>query len=432
MAFILIAIAATIPILIWTIIFYQFRPENKKMLAMTFIAGCFSTGIIFYYQSFWGQSINLLFFEIQAVDFKNSLTSFSTEYFTQSFLVFVFGVGMMEEFIKHIVIRKEKPAGLVLFVIFILTCITIFIFFKIITLSYTLNHIVLLGIMWGTFYLFYLVHKQLKYTSIDQVILVSIMSALGFAFIENIHYGFNIIKMPHWNTGTLISVMLGRSILVVMVHTLCSGIFGYYYGLSLFAGPYLKKHEGEKKNFFLFTWLQKILHFSKKTLFAEEKLFQGLLLAMFFHGIYDFILEINFNISHLFALIGIKTSFNFPLYPFFMVIYLIGGYLFLEYLLQEKKNHIKFGLVGTKAMPEEDYVNLIKKIKNIEHNKEVKARFLKDGYGTNEELIQLQKQTAYLKKYKLLHEKYINNKWISPANFYIYQKEIELIASESA
>ena len=129
---ILAALIAAIPIFIWALIFYNIRPTNKWLLVFAFIAGCFSPVIVLLYQKFWGTSMNLIFFEITPINFKTSLTEFSSDYFLQNFLVFVFGVGMMEEFVKHFVVRKEKPAGLVVVGIFLLLCATIYGVFKLI------------------------------------------------------------------------------------------------------------------------------------------------------------------------------------------------------------------------------------------------------------------------------------------------------------
>lgn len=418
---------AAIPICVWVSIWQKFRPESKDMLVMAFIAGCFSTAMVILYQKLWGNTINIIFFEFTPINFKHSLSEFSTEYFMQKFLVFVFGVGMMEEVVKHFVIRKEKPGSLVVVALFALVASSLYVIYQLLFGSVIGSHALTLLAAWGTFYTFVLVHKRLKFNSIDQVIMASIMSALGFAFIENILYGTRILAMRDMGYGSTAMILTIRSIFTVMIHMLCSGIFGYYYGLSMFASPYLKKQEVEGKKFVAFEWLRKILRFSKKSIFEEEKMLEGLIIAMVLHGIYDFILETNLNLKDVLGVFGLDVGINFPLHSLAMAAFLIGGFYYLKKLLIEKDNHIKFGLVGTDAMPEKDYNELLQTIKKMEDEKEVEKKFVKEGFGSTEELRELQNQFNYLQKFQLLEKKYVGDEWISTDKLHEFQKEVDEI-----
>lgn len=82
-------------------------------------------------------------------------------------------------------------------------------------------------------------------------IVYSVAGALGFATIENVFYVFEY--------GTATGIF--RALFSVPLHALCGGIIGYYLGMN-------KVHKGEKKYF----------------------LAAGLMIAILFHGAYDFVL----------------------------------------------------------------------------------------------------------------------------------------------
>jgi RsiW-degrading membrane proteinase PrsW (M82 family) len=84
-------------------------------------------------------------------------------------------------------------------------------------------------------------------------IIFAVVASLGFAALENIFY---VVE-----GGVYVGVI--RAVLAVPAHALFGGLMGYYFGLA--------KFEKDKKK--------------EKALFSK-----GLLLAVFFHGIYDFLL----------------------------------------------------------------------------------------------------------------------------------------------
>jgi len=253
------------------------------------------------------------------------------------------------------------------------------------------------------------------------------MGALGFAFVENIVYLQNVIESTDGELTKVIGVFVVRAVLVIMVHLLCSGIYGYYYGISLFAGPYLQKHENVNRNSIFLKFFRRVLRFSKKTVYKEEKVIEGLIVAMVIHGLYDFILETKLTIGDLLGFVGIESKINFPIFSIVMVLYFIVGFWFLNHLLNEKNNHLKFGLVGTKAMPEEDYVNLLRKVKGMKKDEEVHKKLLEEKWASEDELKELKDRIEYIKKFDLLEQKYLSNKWINKETFDAYKKQVESI-----
>ena len=55
--------------------------------------------------------------------------------------------------------------------------------------------------------------------------------------------------------GAFAGNVLGRSVLTTMVHILSTGIMGYFFALSLFAGPYLRERHKEGHGYRLTRWI---------------------------------------------------------------------------------------------------------------------------------------------------------------------------------
>jgi RsiW-degrading membrane proteinase PrsW (M82 family) len=424
-------IFAAMPILLWSYIIYRLRPEKLKMVFLAFLVGCFSPVLMLIYQKFWGKTINLIFFDLEPISFVDSLSQFSTNSFLQSFLVFVFGVGMMEEFIKHLMIKKEKPPGLVIFLILALVIGTVFVILKTFLGDVSSGTYQLLISAWLTFYIFSLFHRHLELTSIDQVILISIMSALGFAFIENIHYMISIYE----RTGDIrkvANVLALRSLLVVMIHVMCSAVFGYYYGISLFATSYLQKHHLAKKPSLLNRLLHKILGFKDSELFKQEKMLEGLILSMLLHGIYDFIIDINISVGEFLTFFKIPSNSDMDLYLPMVALYFVGGFLMIRKMLKEKNNHLKFGLVGSKALPEGDFNRLLGEVDKIQHHQQLEERVINSKEATREEIAEVSQKIAYIKKMGLLEDKYLQSNWISKDKMLQYRQQIQALKKHYA
>jgi RsiW-degrading membrane proteinase PrsW (M82 family) len=314
MLYLIAIVLALGPALGWIYIFNKQNPETRKAIFLTFVAGMLSTAIILVYKYFWDEAVNLIFFEVKAVSFKESIMNIF-EYETMGLLTkaasegifkailgtfFIFiGVGALEEYAKHWVVKTFDHS-----------------FFR----------------------------------SIDDVIELSIVAALGFAFVENVLYFVN-----HWHdlsSAQLAFFVFFRVTIVTMVHVLCSGVFGYYYGLAYFAGPVLKDEEREGRKLFFTKTFHKIFHLKSETIFRDEKILEGLIISIGLHAVYDFVLQLNLTFASIFSWIGLNIPINIPLHVIIMPLYLIGGYFYLMYLLQKKEDHKKFG----KLVLREEYV----------------------------------------------------------------------------
>lgn len=123
-----------------------------------------------------------------------------------------------------------------------------------------------------------------KIKDVDDAITLSIIVGLAFSFIETIIYAINVGDM---------AIVLPRAMLTMPIHVICSGIFGYYYGLARYAKPILEAQHKQKKYQIKFKWLHTVLRMKKSDIYEEEKTAQGLVLATLFHTIANVLFELD-------------------------------------------------------------------------------------------------------------------------------------------
>jgi RsiW-degrading membrane proteinase PrsW (M82 family) len=305
---IIVFITAIIPALIWSYTFFKQHRIAKWLMIAVFVGGMIAAKAILVYQGYWDQTVNLIFFKVSLVDFRSNIESLVAHTVLATFFTFL-GVGAMEEFLK--------------------------------------------------FWLMRLISKN-WFQSIDDVILLAIVSALGFAFLENLlYFSSNWEKL---NVAGFFVFALMRVTVVTMVHMLCSGILGYYYGMAFFASPMLKIQYVKQKRHPVIQFVKKIFHSRSSAIYYDEMYSIGLVLAMVTHAIYDFFFSIDFKI------LGIPATI--PI----IFIYLFGGYWFLMRLFRKKDLNLKLGLVGTHVMPKEDFVKLLDEINAIKEKMAAEAQ----------------------------------------------------------
>ncbi len=280
---------AFIPVVIWLKIFLAKHPEKRSHVVITFIFGIISAVLVLGYQSLWGKGpINFIFFEAEALNFQENIRGMITNSILASFCIYM-SVGVMEEVTKHYATVKAD---------------------------------------------------RRVFESIDDVIELSIVAALGFAFLENIGYFFSLIVED--KTENLLSTFLVRSVFVVFIHILCSAIYGYFYGLGHFAKPYMQMEIQKGRKFTVANFLHKLLHFRRTEVFREKMMMEGLVISVVLHGFYDFVLDTNFVIT-----IGDVSR---PLYVIMLPVYLIVGFWYLSFLLSKKENLEHFGHIEEKPL----------------------------------------------------------------------------------
>jgi len=115
-----------------------------------------------------------------------------------------------------------------------------------------------------------------------------------------------------------------RAIFSTFAHILFSGIYGYYYGIAYFADPIWSEQVRKKRHFFV-NLIHTVMHMKRNRIFANEKVTEGLCIAVILHAFFNIMLEMNLT--------------------FFMVPFLVLGYSFLDYLFKRKENLKTYGFI---------------------------------------------------------------------------------------
>ena len=153
----------------------------------------------------------------------------------------------------------------------------------------------------------YIKHLVLRFSdeekifSVQDAISFSIVVALGFAFVENILYFQKFLKTGNFVISQFSIFFILRSLISVAAHIFFSAIFGYFYGVAHFSNDEFKKNHRENRHPII-SFLHKILHVKSATLFHEEKMMEGMLAAVILHAIFNSFLEFGQIILILFFL----------------------------------------------------------------------------------------------------------------------------------
>lgn len=256
---------AGLPVGVWGYIFYKKSPFSKYLTAITFLTGGLSVFPILLYKYSWNY-----FPWMNAFRYAERLSGYHIAIsdvliVPLSVLATFMIVGVIEEWMKHYTVRVVDD-------------------------------------------------KCLR--SIDDAIVLSIIAALGFAFVENILYFFD-IWLTH-GAGDLVLPFIFRSLFSTFAHVMFSGIFGYFYGVGHFASERLQTEIRVSRRTHV-RFFHRIFGFFTSDLFYKEKILEGLILASVLHAVFNVALELNLA---------------YVLVPFLSV-----GYLILDYLLKQKQNH---------------------------------------------------------------------------------------------
>lgn len=265
------AFLAMFPAGAWGYVFYKKQPEDRKHTLLTFAIGGLAVFPILLYRFLWKYfpSINIFAY---AKNFENDLIGISGfAMIPLSVIITFMFIGVIEEVMKQSTVHAVDD-----------------------------NRI----------------------RNIDDAIMFSILAALGFAFTENILYFYNIWAKQ--GAEHLLIPFLFRSLFSTFAHILFSAMFGYYYGIAHFAKPLLQQELRNKRHTF-WDWYHKVFKFKTAELFHEEKMLEGLTLAVLLHAIYNIFLEMNWT--------------------FIMVPYLVIGYLFVSHLFKMKENQKRLDLL---------------------------------------------------------------------------------------
>ncbi len=393
---------ALLPAAAWGFVFYKKSPEKRKTVLVSFLAGTLSVLPMFAWQhtinfsfDLWGIKIpdlNIYRF-IQTLSANPSLEKIAiffavttaislVIYISAAVIVFVadilFGTKIRDAW-RNVTKRSiEEP--IIFIACGLLTAGLIVVGYVVLhpVLGDSLSAKLIYGSLWTSvmvgFLEEYSKHLVVRFTddqaiySISSAIEFSIIVALGFAFLENILYFVDKIWLAPCTpqeiatnvclldqekgvythqVGVLLVPFVFRSLLSTLAHLVFSGIFGYYYGVAHFASYELQ--EAQKKKWGMLFWgrIQSILKGRTRFLFHEVKIFQGLLFAMFFHGLFNFALDQE------------KTFITVPM--------IAVGYVFLSHLLNKTEHHKKLRLIVNERTSEtKEYQGAVNTIELLE------------------------------------------------------------------
>ena len=187
---------------------------------------------------------------------------------------------------------------------------------------------IIVGALWVGLYEEWIKHVVAKkarsaFTCIDDAIEYAIIAALGFSFAENVWYFHNLAQ-----SGNLSAfVVIYRSVASMFLHVFASGIFGYYAGLAFFAKEELQMENAAGRQHTIINKIHSLLHAPSSSIFASAKLFEGVVLASVLHGAFN-------------SLVGIASHTGSNVFLALTVPFLIGGFFWLNVLLDKKEDHI--------------------------------------------------------------------------------------------
>lgn len=367
-----------VSLLIWGYIFLKKEPERKDLVILSFCAGVLSVIPIFVVLGLLGNSqikiggltipgLNIYThienvaaagasFEKLGIYVLTSILAFFAIYLLIAVLIFILDILAGEQTLASFekILSKSLEAPLIFLVLGTIIGLIAFAF------DWSLNAVLMRSLMVGAVEEFakHLVMRfsdENKFRNINDAIEFAILVALGFAFFENILYFVDKIwlapctsqdiasgaclfdrqanKYVH-EINVLLVPFLFRSVFSTMTHIIASGIFGYFYGVAYFAADEIKELAKQQGGFQarMLVFLNHIFHFKSAFLLREQKLLQGALFAMLYHGIFNFVLDTETNL-YIQQLIGRPSMFI--IVPLTLA---GGGYLF--YLFKRPENSI--------------------------------------------------------------------------------------------
>ncbi|MFA6523441.1 MAG: PrsW family glutamic-type intramembrane protease [Candidatus Peribacteraceae bacterium] len=319
----LIAIGiAAIPAVVWCMLFLPYHKERWSVVLLMFFSGMLSTVPILFYDALvkHGVALDFLVFRIVPESFNSSvqdlmqtsgLPQLSRTLLTL-FLSFLL-VGLLEEGSKYWVLRRNGSRF---------------------------------------------------FSSIDDAMQFAVLTAIGFAFAENITssgYFFSFVKeflgagKADW--GGFLGNVAGRSILTSMVHIVSTGVLGYFLGLAIFADPCLEEARAKGKHYWVAESLHRLLGVRRTSIFRTEMLTLGIMIAIFLHALSNFLVTLPDvlpgNPRTFGELLGSPAGSPLHYIALLLIpalVYVVGGFWLLTALFERKENAKERGHVVATEM----------------------------------------------------------------------------------
>lgn len=304
---------ALIPAFIWCWFFLEYHKQRWSMVLLMFFAGMLSTAPILFYDSLVRRGVELQFFLFKIVPQNFSSVS--------------------NAFVSGDIIRSSGVKS---------TILSMFISFLIVGLIEEASKLWVLKKSGRQFF-----------SSIDDVIQMAVIVAIGFAFAENVlnpTYFLGFVREfltqssePQWLA--FIGNVSGRAILTTMVHIVASGVMGYFLGLAIFAKPYLDDVHKKGRVPIVAGLLHFIFRFPEKRVFRVQMILMGLTLSTVLHGLFNFMVTLPDMLpgrpETFGALLGLSES-NFlggiPILLLPSFLYIVGGFWLFTVLFYRQES----------------------------------------------------------------------------------------------
>lgn len=310
---------SALPIACWILFFQRQNPEKRRFVFWTLIAGMLAVLPIKVYEKVW--NISVLYFEhVNLFQYISELTQWPSFpriiafvlvsaivagalFLAIGFLMFLLEVccsrqDTIRSFRHKLYSISESP-------FLFLTVGTVFgiaAFFLSEIFPPKVWFFVVVGMLEEFVkYLMLRFSDEGNITSVSDAISFAIVIALGFAFVENIIYLSRFWESSGGNIANFSAFYLLRSTISVVAHICFSAILGYFYGVARFSTE-IYQAEVRQRQHPILRWMHRIMHVKGATLFHEEKLLEGMLLAMTIHAIFNSFLELG-QILYVFPLL---------------------------------------------------------------------------------------------------------------------------------
>lgn len=321
-------LAALVPAVIWCTLFLKYHRERRSVVLLMFMAGMLSTIPILFYDTLVRRNIELHFFVVRVVpeSFHRTADMFvrttlgvtnSLEAALLSSAIAFLIVGTIEEVSKYWVLRKSAGRA---------------------------------------------------FQSIDDVMQMSVIVAIGFSFAENIvnpvyfqSFVREYLVLPtRPDLLGFISNILGRSVLTSMVHIVSTGVLGYFVGVAVFAHPILIEERASRRRP-LFVRIARLFRVSDERVFRIEMITCGLLAAIVLHACFNFLVTLPDLLpgdpKSFGDLLGSGDGSFLHFIPLLMLpalVYVVGGFWLLTWLFLLKENMAERGHVRQVEVFEEE------------------------------------------------------------------------------
>ncbi|PIQ79761.1 hypothetical protein COV81_01040 [Candidatus Peregrinibacteria bacterium CG11_big_fil_rev_8_21_14_0_20_41_10] len=240
-----IIILALLPIITWSYLLLGRTNENRQLLLKVFTYGGLATVPLLLYRWSWNlfPSFNITTTLSNLADGKTvNIGSFLV--IPLSYILVFLTIGIFEEYLKSLVIRKKVP--------------------------------------------------HIEINSVADAVEFSLVAGLGFAFVENVFYLGEIYYLV--GSSALIKIFISRALFATFAHMLFSAVFGYYYGISMFASKALEKNRCAFDVQIIRKIVEYIPSLNKIKLFQFEEILLGLIYAASLHAIYNIFLELQITV----------------------------------------------------------------------------------------------------------------------------------------